>query len=85
VVVENGPLTIRLQVTSDALRAELIRGRDDPPLGWVSRRFDRKQAIWCARWHGRVPAGTAWTTLFEIEMSPRPPAGEGRTKGMAVS
>jgi hypothetical protein len=27
----------------------LHRGEDEPPLGWISRRFDRKQPIWTAR------------------------------------
>jgi hypothetical protein len=66
VTAETGNTTVVLRVGGARLDVELARGRDNPPLGWVSRRFDRKEPIWCARWHGRVPAGVSWTTTFDI-------------------
>jgi len=39
-------------------KPELVRGRDEPPLGWISHRFDEKVPTPTITWQERI-AGTA--------------------------
>lgn len=42
--VRAGAVAARLRMP-DALQTEAVRGREAPPLGWISRKFDEKQPI----------------------------------------
>lgn len=56
-LVRHGPVQLQLACSGDAQPVlTLHRGEDDPPLGWISRRFDRKQAIWTARFAAPLTA-----------------------------
>jgi hypothetical protein len=40
-IVRRGAVTLEMQLPR-GMRCELVRGREDAPLGWVSRRFDQR-------------------------------------------
>ncbi|HEY6824559.1 MAG TPA: alginate lyase family protein [Steroidobacteraceae bacterium] len=48
------------------LRAELVRGREDPPLGWNSRRFGEKLPTNCLVACGSVGANWQGTTTLDL-------------------
>lgn len=66
--VRCGPLVMRLRCEGDTpLVLTLHRGEEHPPLGWISRRFDRKMPTWTARFAGHASAPASWTTRIEID------------------
>ena len=65
VVVEQGGQTLRLKCGSDRLEPVILCGEEDPPAGWISRRFDEKTPAPIARFVGRLPAGSV-TTIIEL-------------------
>jgi hypothetical protein len=48
------------------LRIELLRGSEDPPMGWISRSFDLKTPIYTVRWYGRIIGSTCLKTIIDI-------------------
>lgn len=67
VAVTDGVVGMQLSLEGVSFQAEVVRGREDPPLGWVSRRFDRKEPVNCVRWHGRVEGTTRWRTQIRLK------------------
>jgi hypothetical protein len=67
VQVRKAGVVLHLSLTGVALGIECARGREAPPLGWVSRRFDVKQPSPTIRWFGRVPPGASWSTTIRID------------------
>lgn len=61
--VSLGGRKVRLSCTDG--RLSLHRGEEDPPLGWVSRRFDRKQPCWTARFELSVEGPARISTVIE--------------------
>ncbi|MBI4754065.1 MAG: alginate lyase family protein [Betaproteobacteria bacterium] len=47
-------------------RAEIVCGREDPPLGWVSRRFDEKGPSCTVVWAGDIVGTKDLVTLIRI-------------------
>jgi uncharacterized heparinase superfamily protein len=45
--------------------AACTKGRSDPPLGWISRRFDRKEPSWTVCFSGDVRGTASITTSIE--------------------
>jgi len=62
---ENNGAKICLQC-SDA-KLELVWGQVDPPLGWVSRRFDYKEPTWTAVCKTSIQGETTLRTVFYLE------------------
>jgi len=60
--VEVGGRSVRFEFDGPWQQVSLHRGETDPPLGWISRRFDEKQPIWVARCRGRVRGDAQMTT-----------------------
>jgi len=57
---------VRIECPPELDAPEVVTGREDPPLGWVSRRFDEKTPSPTIVCRGRVAAGTALRTAIEI-------------------
>lgn len=53
------------------LQAECVAGQEDPPLGWVSRRFDDKRPSPTVRCHGRIDGSTVLATRITLRMGGR--------------
>jgi hypothetical protein len=65
---DNGRVAVHMAVDGAALQPAVIRAQEDPPLGWVSRRFDEKQPCPTVRWSGTVGARQPWTTVIQLEV-----------------
>ncbi len=59
-----GAVTLRLPRVPGA-GASLAAGSVDPPLGWISRRFDRREPSPTVRWRARVQGATVLNTRIE--------------------
>lgn len=46
--------------------SRICKGQTAPPLGWISRRFDERQAAPTLVWSARVPAGALLRTVLEF-------------------
>jgi len=55
-------VVLKLAMPASAWQPELVRGREAPPLGWVSRRFDVKQPTTVAVWRGACQGRTELVT-----------------------
>lgn len=66
VVVRNSDAIIRMSMAGTEWCPELVEGRLDPPLGWISRGFDEKMPAPCVRWAGEVRGVTELGTQIEI-------------------
>ncbi|HEY6924192.1 MAG TPA: hypothetical protein VI653_12040, partial [Steroidobacteraceae bacterium] len=55
------------------LEPALVRGRDEPPLGWYSNRFDAKSPAVTAVFAGPIQGNTSFSTSIDInrELLPR--------------
>jgi len=62
----HGPVTLTLKWPV-GLRAELVKGRDDPCLGWVSPRFAEKTATYTLVVSGEVPAN--WRDISKLKLA----------------
>ena len=63
----------RVTLTCPAgLEPTLVTGRDEPPLGWVSREFDVKSAAPTAMFTGGIHGNAVLQTHISIERGPRP-------------
>ncbi len=56
--VEDGPVRVSLRNTAPGWLPRIVRGQENPPLGWVSRRLDEKSPCASVVWAG-VVVGTA--------------------------
>jgi hypothetical protein len=69
VIVRKGPVTLHMSMSRGDFECECVRGREQPPLGWISRRFDVREQSPSVRWTGRVGADAEWTTTIRIEIA----------------
>jgi len=67
-VAHVGPVLIESLFTGSAGSAELVRGCADPPLGWVSRRFDHREPTPVVRWSAPMHGQLALTTEMRISV-----------------
>ena len=68
VVAENGPVRVTLRSLETDCEIRHLRGSDDPPGGWVSRRFDVKvpaDSLYCI---SRIQGTTELVTQIECEI-----------------
>ena len=68
VEVERANVRVRIECPAELGAPEVVTGREDPPLGWVSLRFDEKTPSPTIVCKGRVAAGTALLTTIEIAL-----------------
>ncbi|HEY9197913.1 MAG TPA: alginate lyase family protein [Gammaproteobacteria bacterium] len=61
--VRNGQVRVSFS-PPEGLEVRAVRGQESPPLGWISRRFDEKQAITTLVCTGHVSAGSSLVTLI---------------------
>lgn len=66
-VVSGGKARLHISVNGVALHGEVVRGREDPPLGWISRRFDEKAPCDALTWSGDICGTAEVVTLMTIE------------------
>jgi hypothetical protein len=62
VVTRNENMVLKLAMPESDWRPELVRGREEPASGWVSRRFDTKQPTTVALWRGTCTGRTELVT-----------------------
>lgn len=62
-----GDRAMSMTMAGVACSPRVVIGREDPPLGWVSRRFDRKCSSSSVVWAGRVSGTTTLHTEMRLE------------------
>jgi hypothetical protein len=66
--VVNGPSSIHMFIDcGPGFTADAAKGRENPPLGWISRQFDRKVPTQSIRWIGRISGTTVLRTEIAVE------------------
>jgi hypothetical protein len=63
--VRRGDVRLEMQLPQ-GLRCELVRGREDTPLGWVSRRFDQRSPTSTLLVQGTISSSARLVTRLEI-------------------
>lgn len=66
VELRHGQATLRMTLASHDWLPRIIRGQEDPPLGWVSRHFDLKTPCSTIVWEGWIEGNTTLTTEIGI-------------------
>ena len=71
VTLEDGQIEARaarsgLRMSCSHGMAELLRGSEKPPAGWVSRRFDKKEPMFSAVWRAKIQGTTQIVTHIEL-------------------
>lgn len=61
-----GECEVRMAMPGVAWSPSVASGREDPPLGWVSRRFDRKCSSSSVVWAGHISGTTALCTEIRL-------------------
>ena len=63
ILAQQGDVLLRMSMSDTACRPELVAGQEEPPLGWISRKFDIKvpsvSAVWCLFIHGTTSLKTS--------------------------
>ena len=65
VTARKGSASLSMDVPA-GMRCELVRGREDAPLGWVSRRFDQRAPTATLLVHGAIRGNARLTTRIEL-------------------
>jgi hypothetical protein len=66
VLAVQGDVSLRLRCEAPGLQPVLLRGEEDPPAGWISRRFDERSPITVARWSGIAAPGAELRTWLQF-------------------
>ena len=66
VEVERDGLRLRIDCPRELEPPQLVSGRETPPLGWISRRFDEKCPATVAQCAGRITGRTRLLTVLTI-------------------
>ncbi len=66
VVVRNGSVQLALTMADTRWLPQLVRGQMQPPLGWVSRRFDERHACPTVVWRGSIGASTQLISCLQV-------------------
>lgn len=67
VVARNNGVTITMAMHGIDWQPELVLGREAPPLGWISRKFDKKEPAYTVRWAGQVEGSAKLQTEIRIQ------------------
>ncbi len=68
-VATHGPVQLSITMPGTRWRPQLVRGQTDPPLGWVSRRFDERMASPTVVWQGSIDASARLVTHLGLSFS----------------
>lgn len=71
VVIQTGGHFLTMEMPGSPLRAEIVKGREDPPLGWISYRFDKKTPTTTVRWFGEIRGSTELVTSLVLKFPNR--------------
>ena len=66
VVARKGVVILRMTISDANWQPELVIGQNDPPLGWVSRRFDVKVPSFSVVWHSVIYGCTSIETTIKL-------------------
>ncbi len=66
VAFHNDGVAFSMTMEGGAWHPQLISGQEDPPLGWVSRRFDEKMPCTTVVWRGEIKGTTELVTSILI-------------------
>ena len=66
VVASVSDAVVHMYMPASPARPHLAVGKDDPPLGWISRRFDTKVPSPSIVWADRIHGTTSLITIFKI-------------------
>lgn len=61
-----GNICMEMMMPDCDCQPELMRGEDEPPSGWVSRRFDEKVPAPTVTWRGKITGTTRRLTILRI-------------------
>ena len=64
--IETGDVIVEISMPGLPWQAEIIEGQLEPPLGWISRRFDTKVQSPTIRWRGAIDGTAHLETLIKI-------------------
>lgn len=64
--IETGDVIVEISMPGLPWQVEVIEGQLEPPLGWISRRFDSKVQSPTIRWRGAIDGATHLETLIKI-------------------
>ena len=70
VEVVRAGVRMRVECPAELGAPQVVVGRSDPPLGWISRRFDEKTASPAIVCQGRIAGSTTLVTVVTITMRP---------------
>jgi hypothetical protein len=65
--VRCGPVEMEIELPSEDVVAQLIRGQEDPPLGWYSAGFDQKVPCTTLRWQESISGSVTRHIRFRIK------------------
>jgi hypothetical protein len=66
VVARVADVELTIEVDTPDFVLELVRGRDEPPLGWISRRFDHREPTVTVRCAGSVAGSSTIRTRLTV-------------------
>jgi Heparinase II/III-like protein/Heparinase II/III N-terminus len=66
VYIQVEDVRIEMSMRDKTWTPELVTGQENPPLGWVSRRFDRKVPSTTIRWQGKVNSSCQLNTEIKV-------------------
>lgn len=69
IVAKQAGLELEATCNYDGFSVELLHGIESPPVGWVSRKFDKKVPSTMARWSGVINGDTTIVTLLRLPKS----------------
>lgn len=65
-----GNLRVEITMPDCGCEPEMVEGREAPPLGWISRRFDEKVPSPSIVWKEKINGTTTLVTIFRLSASP---------------
>jgi hypothetical protein len=66
VLARSGPVRLEMTMHKGDCEPELLVGSEQPPAGWISRRFDEKRPSPSLRWKDRINGDTIRLTVIRI-------------------
>lgn len=66
VIARHQDVTLEMRMPDSDWIPSLARGQEEPPLGWVSRRFDEKKTTTTVVWRGRIGGKTQLDTDIKL-------------------
>jgi hypothetical protein len=72
VIADSGTVRLSMDMEESVLSPYLLRGKEDPPAGWVSRSFDVKTPTTTVVWRGVIQGNVRLLTRIDISVLPSP-------------